>query len=108
MPSYIIKADPDTDLFVEWSTVVEAPTRWGTRAQLEAAGFDADRLDRAATKGSSCRGDIADWYVWGEGFIYQQQGWLPRARLAALVERLGSDEHANVTDLLDPFGDGEG
>lgn len=31
MGSTIIKADPDTDLYVEWSSNVDAPTAWGTR-----------------------------------------------------------------------------
>ena len=103
MPRFVVKADRDTDLYVEWSTMSEAPTAWGTREQMTAAGFDRERLDRAEATGSSCAGEIADWYTWGEGLIYQQQGWLPRARLAALVDRLGADPRAEVTDLLDPF-----
>jgi len=105
MPSYIVKVDQDTDLFVEWSTVVEAPCFWGSRAAMEAAGYATDRLDRAEATGSSCAGDISGWYTWGEGFIYDQQGWLPRARLAELTARLGADRRADCTDLLDPFED---
>ena len=38
-------------------------------------------------------------------YIYDQQGWLPRARLAELTARLGADRRADCTDLLDPFED---
>jgi hypothetical protein len=34
MPSFIVKATPHDDIYCEWSTVVDAPTFVGTRAEM--------------------------------------------------------------------------
>src|SRR5664279_2648683 len=65
MPSFIVKAEPDTDLYVYWSTIVEAPTFVGTRAELTdhllrhdhtgptTLDAVAERFARADARGSS-------------------------------------------------------
>lgn len=125
MGKQIIKIAPDRDLYVEWSSVVEAPTAWGTRAEMAAwlqepkqgygqitiAAADAveDRLARADRTGSSGYPPFGcTWDDWGE--IYMQQGKLPRSRFGALIDRYAAHpdiRHStpDVRDLLDPFDD---
>lgn len=116
MPTIIVKPERETDFYVAWSSMVEAPTCWGPREYVarEMACWDGpeaaapERFDRADQTGTSARypsGDAPEGGWDDRGFIYQQQGWLPRARLTALCERLGADERADVSDLLDPFED---
>lgn len=112
MPSYIIKAEPDQDFYVMWSEVVDAPTAWGSRADLEGwfqpSDVAAERFDRADAHGTSCRllGPGIRFYDWTDaGMVYQQEGFLPRSRLRELCDRLEKDEHAPVSDLLTPFDD---
>ena len=118
MPSYIVKADPDQDYYVMWSEVAEAPTFAGTRAEMEACDYfapaevSAERFARADEFGTSCQatagGKIYRFYEWSDpGMIYQQQGTLPRARLREVCDRLDANEHADVSDLLEPFEDDE-
>ena len=109
MPSFIIKADPDTDLYAEWSTVVESPVKIGTREWMLADGrVSPDRLDRADAKGSSTQGDIEDWYSWSDaGWIYRQEGFLPRSNLKEALQRILENPLASVRDLLTPFEDDE-
>ena len=128
MPSYIVKASPDEDFYVVWSTVVDAPTGWGTRAALEhwRPGPDTapERFDRADDNGTSAA--WTDWpkedqpYAWGDsdGFGLGEVGperdggsyTLPRANLRAFCERLETDERgAETADLLtfEPWDDTE-
>lgn len=59
MPSYIVKVAPDIDLYVYWSTIVDAPTAIGSRDELaewlRQRGYAADdqRFDRADRTGTS-------------------------------------------------------
>jgi hypothetical protein len=115
MGKQIIKVAPDTDLYVEWDSVVDAPTRIGTRAEFVAelnqprrgehwpteAEVEA-RLRRADETGSS------GWPPFGctwdrDGLMYQQQGTLPRARLGEFARRLLDDVDAEPDGLLEPF-----
>jgi hypothetical protein len=55
LPTYIYKADPDVDLYVAWSTVVDNMTSAGTRAEmLRDPDITEDRLIRADETGTSC------------------------------------------------------
>ena len=110
MPREIVKVAPDEDFYVEWSSIVEAPTAFGDREGMQAhlastdALGDGKRIDRADATGSSA---IGGWgWTWEhETTIYQQQGNLPRRNLRALCARLAKDEHADCKDLLLPFDD---
>ena len=50
MPSFILKAAPDADVYVEWSTVVDNLTGVGT-----STSWPADRIARADATGTSCK-----------------------------------------------------
>lgn len=82
MPTFIVKADPDKDLYVEWSTIVDAPIQWGTAEELS---IPEDRKERADLNGTSMRDD--DWFGWDdEEFIIYGLGsngphTLPRKHL---------------------------
>lgn len=108
MPSFILKTAPDENLYVEWSTIVDAPISWGSREQMKSWGVGEDRLARADQYGTSmCDPALPfdqQWFGWSDdGMIYDQQGWLPRHRLGDLVVRLSHEE--DVSDLLEPFED---
>lgn len=109
MPSYIVKPDRVRDFYVLWSTIVDAPTAFGTRAELTAEADlgpqAAERFARADEFGSSCRvGETAPWYGWDyKAIIYNQQGILRRHRLRAVCELLRVGDAAGVKLLLDQF-----
>lgn len=107
MPSYVVKADRDHDLYVMWSTVVDGPTATGTREEM-AARHDVDeaRLGRADEFGSSAlsRG-LGDWHDSGFVVKWDHTGswetefrWLPRKNLYAWLTT--GDE-----SLTEPCGD---
>ncbi|MFD6565482.1 hypothetical protein [Micromonospora profundi] len=124
MPSIVIKPERDRDFYVIWSTIVEAPTAWGTRAEVR--GYLAEdweerspgrtpdmlddfdgRLDRAAVHGTSALGGFAFFGRWDdEGFMYEQRGVLPRHHLTRACELLGEDRESEVWDLLEPIEEG--
>lgn len=120
----IIRADREHDLYVEWSSIVEAPTFIGTRAEMlryltprsdpNEPGLNLGRrhtdpearLRRADETGTSSLPDpeydgppFGSWD--DKGFIVEQKGWLPRERLYAY---LTADDPDN---LLEPFEDDE-
>ena len=114
----IIKCAPDEDLYIEWSSIVEAPTAVGTRAEmleyLPTGAHEncptcrcnpgAERLERADRTGTSgLDGWGCDWT--SGGLIYQQRGYLPRARFAEFARRFLADDEASMVALLDPFDD---
>jgi hypothetical protein len=121
MESIIVKAAADQDLYMEWSTIVEAPTFIGTYAEVLAHleqprnrtdGDPRIRLRRADETGTSAMHPpgALDCPVplegsWEDaGFIVEQRGWLPRARLPEFLSwylRNRSKAYA----LLDPFDD---
>lgn len=116
MPRYIVKVNPDEDLYVEWSTVVDGPIVWGTRDEITEYLIDssekkreyatpevADRMRRADEYGSSAlQGD----FQWGDDFImYQQKGWMPRKRLLAFLYSYDETTQSFNEGLLEPFED---
>lgn len=114
MPAYIVKDKPDVDFYVMWSDIVESPTFAGTRAEMEACDYFTpadvapERFDRADQYGTSCHALLGDeslrFYRWdSNGFVFEQKGFLPRARLRELCERLSAER--DVSDLLEPFED---
>ena len=77
----IIKPTRDEDFYVVYSSVVDSPIRWGTRAQLEATyeGAGAARFARADEHGSS---SLNGWDGWDEQTITVREGFRPDARPA--------------------------
>lgn len=123
MGKQIIKVSPDRDLYMEWSSIVEAPTFIGTRAETTAYLLEPkdglhettiahpeaveQRLARADLTGSSGYPPFGcDWDDHGE--IFQQRGYLPRSRFGEFCDRYlaaGDDGEPDVADLLEPFED---
>lgn len=123
MPSYIIKATPTEDFYVMWSTVVDAPTRWGTRAEIVRQCWDVrdvapERFVRANENGTSAA--WPDWPADDQPYGWSDEGWmvreciphddngawvLPRANLRAFCEALGAQEDARHLLTLEPYDD---
>lgn len=103
-PRVIFRAAPDQDLYIGWSTICEAPTLLGTRAELLAHGIEAERLDRCDARGTSFIDyDFGGWDH--DSLIAEQRGLLPRQHLAAYAELHLSGEYDKAFDLLLPFED---
>ncbi|KAB2344860.1 hypothetical protein [Actinomadura rudentiformis] len=82
MPSYLLKAAPDDDFYVEWSSVADGPTWCGSRREA-LHHFDAELVQRADENGSSAA-DPDTWYGWRtSGMVVSGRWWLPRCNLAA-------------------------
>lgn len=93
MPSYIVKADPDTDLYVEWSTIVDSPIAWGPASHF--SNEDPKRLERADRTGSS---SMIGEYTWDDEDIHVRElgtthnmYFLPRKDLKAFLECLSEN-----------------
>lgn len=112
-----IKISRDQDRYVEWSTVVDAPTFVGTREQIRQQmiheippGYDPkpgnapeDRLQRCDETGTT-----ALWYDTGpqlgafddNGMVVEGRAWLPRERLGAYCDALERNDTAAAEALL--------
>lgn len=118
MSSFLVKAESDVDWYCLWSTVVDAPVTWGSRAELTRAALDpreatAKRFERADKNGTSARipgiPDAEQWFGWNDGaFVLMEAGpeyreggaWLlPRANLRAFCEAL--DAKRDTTPLCE-------
>ena len=119
MPAFIVKPQSHEDFYVEWSTVVDAPLRWGSRQECAEAGVPEERLARADAKGTSMRDPVLppdrQWFGWHDhDFIVMELDIpdrapgsysVPRGNVRALCERIERDE--DPTDLLtfEPWDD---
>ena len=122
MGSQIIKVSRERDLYMQWSSVVDAPTALGTRNDMvtyldetsdirweeKRAADIAERLNRADETGTSSR--FVPFAVgWNDkGLIFQQRGWLPRGQFEAFADRVRANESISLdkidfSDLLEPF-----
>jgi len=115
MGKQLIKVSPTEDLYLEWSSVVEAPTRVGTRAEFAADLNEPrrgevwpteDEVERRlqqadATGSSASRPFGCTWDSRGE--MYQQRGLLPRGRMVEYARRLLADIDAEPDGLLEPL-----
>lgn len=113
----IIKCDRDTDRYVYWSSVVEAPCFHGTREELtrylerfehHCGGLAeiAKRFERADATGTSSIPRYHDWS--DDTLIVEQRGLLRRERLWEFCEAYDSEDPARRDewlDLLEPFED---
>lgn len=119
MVHIVVKATPERDLYCIWSTITDSPIFVGTRAEIldhlterRRDGIDRGpgdspevRIDRADTTGTSAMyGSPFDGAFDDTGFVFEQRGWLPRARLADLLDRyLVNSVNPKTDDLLDPL-----
>lgn len=134
MPTIVMKESPESDFYIGWSSVVEAPV-WGADREgaLEILRRESDlylrddaphhpeqRLERADETGTSsmwvtkaaeespafaAHGYPEDGSWEDSGTIYMQRGMVSRANMFALTRRILADPGADVTDLLTPFDD---
>jgi hypothetical protein len=99
-----MKSAPDEDLYVGWSTMCEQPAMVGTRAEFLAFGIEAERLDRADTKGTSfLDSEVGAWD--DSGLIAEQRGLLPRRHIGAYSKLWLDGRHEEAYALLEPFED---
>lgn len=99
MPRYIMKVskDPNIDLYVEWSTVVDAPVAWGRAQDL---GLSGERKRRTDQHGTSMYDGYGGWD--SNGMIVHNLGtkggfyWLKRENLEQFIRMLsdGNPEDA--------------
>lgn len=115
MGSFIMKAAKDRDLYCEWSSIVESPTFIGDR-EATRKRFGEARVARADEHGTSALGFFSSGDyppseldgAWEDtGFVVEQRGWLPRARVPEFLEALLGDDQEKAYALLDPFEDDE-
>lgn len=134
MPTIVMKESPDSDFYIGWSSVVEAPV-WGADREgaLEILRRESDpylrddaphhpeqRLKRADETGTSsmwvttaaaespsfaAHGYPEDGSWEDTGAIYMQRGIVSRPNMFVLTRRILDDPDADVTDLLKPFDD---
>jgi hypothetical protein len=115
MPSYVLKADPTRDLYVEWSTIVDDATFVGTRDEMltylrserPSGGIHAPeaRLHRAGETGTSCMWKVAGYPrlgAWDDPrLLVAQYGYLRRSDLALYAMLVDNEQAARA--LLEPF-----
>lgn len=109
MPKYILKVNPDEDLYVCWSTVVDAPTFWGTKQDFYNHDYligdvTDDRFERADKRGTSAFDGDGEW---GDKLMYMQYGMLDRKDLKAFLESYDDKTGMHSLDLIQPFEDYE-
>lgn len=114
----IVKTDPNEDLYLVWNRVSDGPefagdklalTRYLTQQHNASDNEIKERINRANLQGTSVRITQGAWRYGAPdghwkcaGFVYNQQGWLPRARLTAFARALIANEDETVyLDLFD-------
>lgn len=106
---FIVKPSPDRDEYVEWSTIVEAPMRIGSRADFvrELGQGVASRLDRADETGTTSypppRGPQDG--AWGDVLIFEQRGTISCAKLSEFTHLLLDGDLQGALRLCEPFED---
>lgn len=99
----LVKAAPDKDLYVQWSTVCDMPGGVFSRETALEYGFPRSKVDHADEHGSSSR--IGDGAWDDKGWVAEQRGWLRRDLIGEYaVEYLHGDLEAAYA-LLEPFDD---
>lgn len=117
MPRIVFKVTRDEDRYVEWSTIVEAPTFTGTRAEMMAhlspgeliyGHQPEDRLRRADETGTSAAGGFSFFGAWDDsGLVVEQRGVLRRERLGEFLDLFMPGDYVDPAAyaLLEPFED---
>jgi hypothetical protein len=99
----LVKAAPDKDLYVQWSTVCDMPGGVFSRETALEYGFPRSKVDHADEHGSSSRLGDGAWD--DKGWVAEQRGWLRRDLIGEYaVEYLHGDRIAAYA-LLEPFDD---
>jgi hypothetical protein len=106
--SFILRAAPDRDLYVLWSSVCDDAEFVGTRDEVAVYlsvqyGYDhpAERwLTRADATGTSSRIGAG---AWGHDLVVDQCGMLRRSDLGHYAEAWAADDQTAIEALLTPF-----
>ena len=99
----LVKAAPDKDLYVHWSTVCDMPGGVFSRETALEYGFPRSKVDHADEHGSSSRLGDGAWN--DKGWVAEQRGWLRRDLIGDYaVEYLHGDREAAYA-LLEPYDD---
>ncbi|WP_280422745.1 hypothetical protein [Nocardia carnea] len=102
MPRFLLKAAPETDLYMFWSTVVSAPLYVGTRTEtfdylIQTEDFTPDTaqpaIETADRHGTTSR-YTGSWND-SDGLILDEPAWLSRANFAPFMQALHSGIDAN-------------
>lgn len=97
----LVKAAPDKDLYIQWSTACDMPGGVFSRETALEYGFPRSKVDHADEHGSSSRLGDGAWD--DKGWVAEQRGWLRRDRLGEYaVEYLNGDRRAAYR-LLEPL-----
>jgi hypothetical protein len=113
MPHFILKPEPDKDLYVLWTTISEAPYFVGTRAQCHRAltawheDARADRFTRADLRGTSSVDGLDGW---DDGkttgsVIVEQKGLVALKDLPEVYRCMQAGE--SYDHVVTPFADRE-
>ena len=110
MPSFIVKPIATDDFYVVWSTVVDAPTGWGSKSELmQQLGSDEgapERFQRADERGTSMKDPTLpldrQWFGWHEDAFMLREWAIPNARHG---EGIYSIPRANLRALCEGAGD---
>lgn len=84
----ILKPFRDRDIYIEWSSIADAPTRIVFSRDNARRYLDVDetRLDRIDLNGSSVSSGVGGgWGWWDDAGIIWNQRWLPRENLYLLT-----------------------
>lgn len=104
LPRLLIKTAKDLDQYVGWSTIAEMPDGiWSRESALE-DGIPRTWLDRADETGTSALYPEGTWD--DSGFIAEQRGWLPRARLGDFAIEWHYGDQVAAYAMLEPLDDG--
>lgn len=118
--SIVVKCEPNEDVYLVWNRVADGPEFAGNRlalvSYLRSSTRDSEdeikqRVNRAELQGTSIRlPDVNAWrhgapdgHWHDSGFVYDQQGWLPRNRFLQFALAIINDEDETV--YLEPFDD---
>lgn len=109
MPHYIVKPKQDEDFYVDFSTIVDAPCVWGSWDEMVAAGYAAERLERARLTGSSCaalRDDGKPWFFgWDKPTLMVGEGIEDETRPEGVMS--GDLQRVDVRAFCESFRDGK-
>ncbi len=107
----LIKPERDEDFYVEWSSIVDMPVRWGSRQNFLDATDSEEAwqamLKRLAQVDERSRTHGMEMYSWDRDFelIVQQEGYLKRSQMAEFMKTLTEDGELTEASkaLLEPI-----
>ncbi len=95
----LIKAAPDSDLYVAWSMVADAPTGYWSRQDALDYGFFHKWLDMCDDTGSNSVSGTGNWE--DNGFVVEGRAWLRRDRIGDYVQALGEGRKEEAEAMLE-------